>query len=433
MVTKGKPLDFINNQHIELDDINNMNNLNDLNNQQYYNELNNQQYHDDLNNQQNNDLLNNQQNLNNLNNQSDKKLKAKQIHDILYRLYFTEKNFDGIDQLLRKAKLIDKSIKRNDVKLFRESTKSYQMTYHTIKKKAYPPIYSERPYSFQIDLSFIPQYKEQNKGIYVLFTAININTRYAYASYAKNKEKSTVLKLFQSFQKEVPEINIIMGDLGSEFTNTDFLNYLDDEHISYHFFKSDSHKLGIINRFHRTLKEKILKYMIANETTTWYDILDDIIHNYNYTYHRGIKMQPAQMNNYLEQLYMMEKRNESNEFNSEQTTYNIGDIIRVKIPRNTITTRMEPIYGYETYQITKINKNTVKCIDTDEKEHTFKKDNIIAVNANDFVKNKDIIQDDKHQNNITRKIKRENLITEPVATRLRSNRTKNTLYKDYIT
>ncbi len=430
---KSKPLEFLNNQLTELDNINNMNNLNDLNNQQHYNDLNNQQINDNINNQRNHDDANNQPILNDVNNQNDKQIKYKHIHDILYKLYFTDKNFDGIDQLLRKAKVIDKSIKRSDVKLFLESTKAYQMTYTTIKEKTYPPIYSERPYAFQIDLSFIPQYKEQNKGIYVLFTAININTRYSYASYATNKEKSTVLKLFQHFQKQVPEINMIMGDLGSEFTNTEFLTYLDKQNISYHFFKSDSHKLGIINRFHRTLKEKILKYMIANETTVWYDILDTIINNYNHTYHRGIKMQPAQMNNYLEQLYMMQKRNQTNEYHDSQPELKINDIIRVKNDRNIITTRMEPIYGYETYQITKINKNTVKCIDPDEKEYTFKKDKLIVVNPNDFVKTKDVIKDDKKINTITRKIKKENFINEPVATRLRTNRTKNTLYNDYIT
>ena len=144
--------------------------LNDLNNQHTINNINNQKQLDNLNNPQNNlDDINNQQNIiDNTNNQNDEKQrKYKRIYDILFKLYFTDKNFDGIEQLLRKAKVIEKTIKRSDVKQFLESTKSYQMTYHTIIKKTYPPIYSERPYSFQIDLSFIPQYKEQNKGIYV--------------------------------------------------------------------------------------------------------------------------------------------------------------------------------------------------------------------------------------------------------------------------
>ena len=115
----------------------NTHHLNDLNNQHTINHINNQNQLDNLNNPQThlNDI-NNQQNQND--EENNKKLeserKYKHIYDILFKIYFTDKNFDGIEQLLRKAKAVDKTIKRNDVKLFLESTKSYQMTFHTIQK-----------------------------------------------------------------------------------------------------------------------------------------------------------------------------------------------------------------------------------------------------------------------------------------------------------
>ena len=43
------------------------------------------------------------------------------------------------------------------------------------------------------------------------------------------------------------------------------------------FVVGDSHKFDIINQFHHTLKEKILKYFIASETTRWVDVIDRII------------------------------------------------------------------------------------------------------------------------------------------------------------
>ena len=42
--------------------------------------------------------------------------------------------------------------------------------------------------------------------MHVLFTAININSRYAYAYYGKNKETSTILKFLEQFKKESKEI-----------------------------------------------------------------------------------------------------------------------------------------------------------------------------------------------------------------------------------
>jgi hypothetical protein len=357
------------------------------------------------------------------------------IYQLLHKLYVIDKNYDGINELLRKAKLINAKITLNDVKTFLQSQKSYQRTYQPIKKKTYAPIYSETPNSFQIDLTFIPQYKIQNKGIYVLFTAININTRYAYASYASNKNTDTILKLFQQFHKQAYTINHIMADLGSEFNNYTFIKYLDKHKITYDFFKSDSHKLGIINRFHRTLKEKILKYMLSNDTSTWYNVLDDLINNYNNTYHRGIKMRPIDVNDYIEQLMVSEKRDYTTKFHDSQPSFNINDIIRVKSNKTNFNTKMEAIYGSDTYKITKINKNTVNTIDTQNNKHLFKKDKIIVVSTNEFIPQHDTIKDNKKSNTIARKIQQENLINEPTNTRLRSRINKNTqIYNDnYIT
>ena len=61
----------------------------------------------------------------------------------------------------------------------------------------------------------------------------------------------------------------------------------------------DSHKLGIINRFHHTLKEQILKYFISSGTTRCIDVIDKIIKNYNNTENRTIKCTPTEASNHF--------------------------------------------------------------------------------------------------------------------------------------
>ena len=65
-------------------------------------------------------------------------------------------------------------------------------------KKQYLPIYSDTPYAFQIDLTFFDSAKRLNDGYNILFTAININTRFAYAYYSKDKtaQKTIYIKIF---------------------------------------------------------------------------------------------------------------------------------------------------------------------------------------------------------------------------------------------
>ena len=55
-------------------------------------------------------------------------------------------------------------------------------------------------------------------------------------------------------------------------------------------------------RFIRTLKNKIYKYMISILKNVYIDKLDDIVHEYNNTYNRTIKMKPVDVkdNTYID-------------------------------------------------------------------------------------------------------------------------------------
>ena len=48
-----------------------------------------------------------------------------------------------------------------------------------------------------------------------------------------------------------------------------------------------------VERFIRTLKTKIYKYMTSVSKNVYINKLDDIVNEYNNTYHRTIKMKPV--------------------------------------------------------------------------------------------------------------------------------------------
>ena len=112
--------------------------------------------------------------------------------ELLNDLYYIKKNYDGVQGLYTKAKIIHPSITNKFVSEWLKKQQSNQVTYKKIGKKEFLPIYSEIPYAFQIDLTFFPKYKKQNNNYEVLFTAININTRFVYAYYSKNKTGSVI-------------------------------------------------------------------------------------------------------------------------------------------------------------------------------------------------------------------------------------------------
>jgi hypothetical protein len=145
--------------------------------------------------------------------------------ELLHDLYYNKHNYGGLEQLYKKAKLIHPKIKKAFVSDWLTSQTAKQQTEKiTVGKKQFLPIYSEVPYSFQIDLTFFPRYAKQNDNNIVLFTAININSRYVYAYYGKDKSMDTVLEFLKKMEKQ-SVINSITCDEGTEFNNSDFIDF----------------------------------------------------------------------------------------------------------------------------------------------------------------------------------------------------------------
>ena len=66
-------------------------------------------------------------------------------------------------------------------------------------------------------------------------------------------------------------------------------------------------KLGIIDRFIRTLRGMINKYQSAYKTTRYIHILDELVDNYNNSYHSGIQGIPNKPDEYKLNVYNLKK------------------------------------------------------------------------------------------------------------------------------
>ena len=80
------------------------------------------------------------------------------------------------------------------------------------------------------------------------------------------------------------------------FYNSSFKKWLKDNDIEMHSIHNDG-KSVVAERFIRTLKTNIYKYMMAISKNVYINKLGDIVNEYNNTYHRTIKMKPADVKN----------------------------------------------------------------------------------------------------------------------------------------
>ena len=109
----------------------------------------------------------------------------------------------------------------------------------------------------------------------------------------KDKKGLSIVNAFQKILKECNrKPNKISVDKESEFYNNSFKKWLQDNNIIM-YSTNNERKPVIAERFIRTLKKKIYKYMTSISKNVYIDKLDDIVKEYNNTYHTSIKMKPV--------------------------------------------------------------------------------------------------------------------------------------------
>ena len=106
----------------------------------------------------------------------------------------------------------------------------------------------------------------------------------------------------------------------------------------------------VAERFIRTLKNKIYKDMTAVSKNVYINKLDDIVNEYNNTYHKTIKMKPIDVkdNTYIDSI---------KEVNDKDPKFRVGDHVRIS-KKNIFAKGYTPNWSEENFLIKEV-KNTV--------------------------------------------------------------------------
>ena len=143
----------------------------------------------------------------------------------------------------------------------------------------------------------------------------------------KEKNGITITNDFQKILKESNrKPNKIWVDKGSKFYNRSMKSWLEKDDIEM-YPTHNERKSVVAERFIRTLKNEIYKYMTSVSKNGHIDKLDDIVNKYNNTYHITIKMKPVDVkpSTYIKS---------SKEINYQNPKFKIGDIVRTSKYKN---------------------------------------------------------------------------------------------------
>ena len=271
--------------------------------------------------------------------------------------YDPEFGLQSVDKLYYKLKT--KGITKKQITEFLKKQEVQQMHKNFKPIKKFFPIYAQHKNEiWQTDLLDLSNLSKYNQGYHYILIFIDVFSRFVYVIALQNKTSSIVndgLKGVLSIEK--PEL--IQADRGSEFINSSFKKILSDHNIKIQFLKT-SHQLGIVNRFCRTIRNLIEKYMTAYHTHNYISVLNKIIKNYNNSYHKGIQSTPSNPNENKISELNLKKLLEAKE---EETKFEIGDTVRCVINRKTFQKGTLPRFS-----------NTLHKID-DKNIHSYKLDN----------------------------------------------------------
>ena len=203
------------------------------------------------------------------------------------------------------------------------------------------------------DLADMQLIRNFNKGFRFLLCVVDIFSEYSWVIPLKEQKYITITNAFQKTLKEFNrKPNKIWIDKGNEFYNSFFKKWLKDNYIEMYSIHNEG-KPVVAETFIRTLKTKIYKYKTSISKNVYIDKLDDIVHEYNNTYYRTIKMKPVDVkdNTYIDLMELPRS-------NDKDPTFVVGCYVRISEYKNIFAKRYTPNWSEEVFVIKEV-KNTV--------------------------------------------------------------------------
>ena len=188
--------------------------------------------------------------------------------------YFADNpfSFGGKHRLVKhygtkNEEIIDEALKQNDIySRFKE--------YKRASKFSPIFVYWKREI-FQADVGFIDkEYAEASGGYKYIFAVIDCFTKYAWVYPLKANTANSAIECFKDVLSkcgEKPEK--LNTDRGPEFKNKAFAKYMKDEKI-HHYLSYSDRKCPIVERFMKTIQQKIYQICAQKRTLNWINALD---------------------------------------------------------------------------------------------------------------------------------------------------------------
>lgn len=297
-----------------------------------------------------------------------------------YTNYSNPGSFSGITGFIKNNK------KLKNVKKVLLNEEAY--TLHRPIRKKFPRskvVVGEIDEQWQVDLVDVKKLKYQNSHNQYILTCIDVLSKYAWAEPIKNKTAEETKKAFEKILSQGRKPKYIYLDAGKEFMGV-CKKYLDKNGIKL-LATNSIHKASIVERFNRTLKEKMWRVFTFNKNNKYINILQQLVTSYNNSYHRSIKAIPAKVNKSNEKEILTKLYGDQD--TRIKFKFKIGDYVRISIEKKIFEKGYTPNWSKEIYVITALlpynpPKYLIKALDGENFAYKFYDQELQKVSFKEF-------------------------------------------------
>jgi hypothetical protein len=123
-------------------------------------------------------------------------------------------------------------------------------------------------------------------------------------------------------------------------------------------YSTQSELKACVERFNRTLREKMHRYFSYSDNNKYIDVLKDLVDSYNKSFHRSIKCAPLSITEETDQnknFYNLYKyRREDGDKSEIKVKFKVGDKVRISKIKKTFEKGYTPNFTIEIFKIDKI-------------------------------------------------------------------------------
>lgn len=282
--------------------------------------------------------------------------------------------FGGIDDLAAYVTGKTQKIRRMKAKMWLLSQPSYAVHFPITKKYERQTINVDGIHEmWEADLMFIP-FKNKSKPILVVLDCFS---KRADVQIISNKKPESLVRAFENIRNHSPFLGVeksnfdvmrhpfsLRTDQGTEFKGKPFKIMLKKHDIHHIFALNPDVKAAIVERFIRTVKTRLAKYMTHSKIVKFFSneklavVLKHLIYSYNHRKHSSIGMSPMKVSLETQAVIRDRMKERQKNVKTEPLDYDIDDFVRITSHKNIFAKGYQNNFSSNIFRIVRKSINT---------------------------------------------------------------------------